>query len=101
MSESKWILTWFVVHSVVLVLLVALVIASNMFAQHRLDQTTVLLHKRIGEIVTTIDQHTKKITDLRLQYDPHKRLEAVEKWQRTFCSGPKIEACGQLGKVNR
>ena len=99
--EHKWILAWLVVHSLVLVGVVLFMLFAVIVVGQKTDSMSVLLHQRISEIVSRTDKQQEMLTKLRLQYDPHSRIEALEKWQRTFCTGPKIEACAQLGKVKR
>jgi hypothetical protein len=51
--------------------------------------------------ITSITAIQDRVTRLEVTVDPHKRIEDMETWIRTFCIQGKDEACGKLGKVNK
>ncbi len=100
-NTNGWILGWLIVHSIILVVVFSFMLMVPMTYQKRVDEMAILLHQRISELVTRVDSQQEAITNLKIQYDPHKRLSELETWQRTFCTAKKIEACALLGKVKR
>lgn len=98
---DKWIVIWVTFHSfTILVLFIAILFGAHLI-NARMANQMILVHTRIGEIVDRLEDHGNQITDLKLQYAPHKRIEELEAWTRTFCTGAKIEACAILKKVKK
>lgn len=95
------IVVWLAVNSFMLVVLLGVILVAAIISQTRVDKVSILLHERISELAKRADAQGDELTNLRIKYDPHRRVEALEKWQRVFCSGPKIEACALLGKIER
>jgi CHASE3 domain sensor protein len=52
-------------------------------------------------MITSMNTVQDRVTHLEVTVDPHKRIEDMETWVRTFCIQGKDEACGKLGKVNK
>lgn len=98
-AENKWIFAWLILNSVGILAILVLMLGLAIMSQQRIDAMTELLHKRVSEVVSMQDQHGVAIMELKIQYDPHERLENLEKWQRTFCTGPKLEACALLEPI--
>ncbi len=106
--ESKWAIAWLVVHSFVLMIMLTAIVSMALSDreisathQERVDEMSILLHQRISGLVDRLDEQQRNITNLKIQYDPHRRLVELEKWQRTFCTSQKIDACALLSKIKR
>ncbi len=106
--ESKWAIAWLVVHSFVLMVMLTAIVSMALSDreisathQERIDEMSLLLHQRISGLVDRLDEQQRNITNLKIQYDPHRRLEDIEKFMRNLCTSPKLEACALLGKIKR
>ncbi|MDX1698969.1 MAG: hypothetical protein R3250_00055 [Melioribacteraceae bacterium] len=99
--EIKWLFIGFF-------LLAAYVFGATIFSTWRYDNFYIhlsdrerLIHERITTMIEKIERDEKRIKDLELLVSPNERLNEIEKFQRTLCSAPKIEACAGLGKINK
>jgi uncharacterized protein YmfQ (DUF2313 family) len=52
-------------------------------------------------MIRSMNSVQDRVTALEVIVDPHRRIEELEEWVRTFCIQGKDEACGKLGKVNK